>query len=274
GVNPDEVVAIGAAIQGAVLGGDVKDVILVDVTPLTLSVETLGGVATPLVERNSAIPTSKSQIFSTAADGQTQVEIHVVQGERPMASDNKSLGRFNLDKIPPAPRGIPQIEVTFDIDANGIMTVTAKDKATGNSQHITITASSGLSDSEVEKMRQEAEVHADDDRRRKELVEVRNYADNTVYAAEKTLAEHGAKVADDVKQQTEQGISRLKEVMQGEDVTAIRQAADELGQTIQKIGASMYQQPEGQSGPAGESGEQPGSGPSGEDVVEGDFKEG
>lgn len=273
GVNPDEVVAIGAAIQGAVLGGDVKDVILVDVTPLTLSVETLGGVATPLVERNSAIPTSKSQIFSTAADGQTQVEIHVVQGERPMASDNKSLGRFNLDKIPPAPRGIPQIEVTFDIDANGIMTVTAKDKATGNSQHITITASSGLSETEVEKMRQEAEVHADDDRRRKELVEVRNYADNTVYAAEKTLAEHGAKVADDVKQQTEQGISRLKEVMQGEDVTAIRQAADELGQTIQKIGASMYQQPEGQAGPAEESGPQPDSGPSGEDVVEGDFKE-
>ncbi|MHB0923598.1 MAG: molecular chaperone DnaK [Bellilinea sp.] len=274
GVNPDEVVAIGAAIQGAVLGGDVKDVILVDVTPLTLSVETLGGVATPLVERNSAIPTSKSQIFSTAADGQTQVEIHVVQGERPMASDNKSLGRFNLDKIPPAPRGIPQVEVTFDIDANGIMTVTAKDKATGNSQHITITASSGLSETEIEKMRQEAEVHADDDRRRKELVEVRNYADNTAYAAEKALADHSGKISDDVKQQTTQGISRLKEVMQGEDVTAIRQAADELGQTIQKIGASMYQQPEGQSGPAGESGEQPGSGPSGEDVVEGDFKEG
>lgn len=275
GVNPDEVVAVGAAIQGAVLGGDVKDVILVDVTPLTLSVETLGGVATPLVERNSAVPTSKSQIFSTAADGQTQVEIHVVQGERPMASDNKSLGRFILDKIPPAPRGIPQIEVSFDIDANGITTVTAKDKATGNSQHITITASSGLSESEIEKMRQEAEAHADEDRRLKELVEVRNYADNTVYAAEKALKDYGDKATDEVKQQTEQGISRLKEVMQGQDVNAIRQAADELGQTIQKIGGSMYQQPEGQPGEAGDSGPQPDEGgSSGEDVVEGDFKEG
>ncbi len=277
GVNPDEVVAVGAAIQGAVLGGDVKDVILVDVTPLTLSVETLGGVATPLVERNSAVPTSKSQIFSTAADGQTQVEIHVVQGERPMAADNKSLGAFQLDKIPPAPRGIPQIEVTFDIDANGIVTVTAKDKATGRSQHITITASSGLSQTEVEKMRQEAEVHAEDDRKHKELVEVRNYADNTVYAAEKSLKDFGDKVSAELKQQTEQGISRVKEVMNGEDVNVIRQATDELGQTIQKIGGSMYQQEGGQAGPAGDAaggaGPQPGSGPSGEDVVEGDFKE-
>ncbi|MFA5835747.1 MAG: molecular chaperone DnaK [Bellilinea sp.] len=273
GVNPDEVVAVGAAIQGAVLGGDVKDVILVDVTPLTLSVETLGGVATPLVERNSAVPTSKSQIFSTAADGQTQVEIHVVQGERPMAADNKSLGSFNLDKIPPAPRGIPQIEVTFDIDANGITTVTAKDKATGNSQHITITASSGLSQTEIEKMRVEAESHAEEDRKRKELVEVRNYADNTVYAAEKTLKDYGDKVSAELKQQTEQGISKVKEVMQGQDAAAIRQAADDLGQTIQKVGGSMYQQQGDQAGPSGDSGQQPGSGPSGEDVVEGDFKE-
>jgi len=277
GVNPDEVVAVGAAIQGAVLGGDVKDVILVDVTPLTLSVETLGGVATPLVERNSAVPTSKSQIFSTAADGQTQVEIHVVQGERPMAADNKSLGAFQLDKIPPAPRGIPQIEVTFDIDANGIVTVTAKDKATGRSQHITITASSGLSQTEVEKMRQEAEVHAEEDRKNKELVEVRNYADNTIYAAEKTLKDFGDKVSAELKQQTEQGISRVKEVMTGQDVNVIRQASDELGQTIQKIGGSMYQQEGGQqAGPAGDAGgegQQPGSSPSGEDVVEGDFKE-
>lgn len=273
GVNPDEVVAVGAAIQGAVLGGDVKDVILVDVTPLTLSVETLGGVATPLVERNSAVPTSKSQIFSTAADGQTQVEIHVVQGERPMAADNKSLGSFNLDKIPPAPRGIPQIEVTFDIDANGIMTVTAKDKATGNSQHITITASSGLSQTEIEKMRVEAEAHAEEDRKRKELVEVRNYADNTVYAAEKTLKDYGDKVSAELKEQTEQGIGKVKEAMQGQDVTAIRQAADDLGQTIQKVGGSMYQQQGEQPGPAGDPGQQPGSGPSGEDVVEGDFKE-
>lgn len=280
GVNPDEVVAVGAAIQGAVLGGDVKDVILVDVTPLTLSVETLGGVATPLVERNSAVPTSKSQIFSTAADGQTTVEIHVVQGERPMAADNKSLGSFQLDKIPPAPRGIPQIEVTFDIDANGIVTVTAKDKATNRSQHITITASSGLSQSEVEKMRQEAEVHAEEDRKNKELVEVRNYADNTIYAAEKTLKDYGDKVSAELKQQTEQGISRVKEVMGGQDVNTIRQASDDLGQTIQKIGGSMYQQQEGQAdsgAPSGEdvggAGQKPGSGPSGEDVVEGDFKE-
>jgi molecular chaperone DnaK len=273
GVNPDEVVAIGAAIQGAVLGGDVKDVILVDVTPLTLSVETLGGVATPLVERNSAIPTSKSQIFSTAADGQTQVEIHVLQGERPMAADNKSLGRFTLDRIPPAPRGIPQIEVTFDIDANGIMTVTARDKATGNSQHITITASSGLSSEEIERMRKEAEAHAEEDRRRKELVEVRNYADNTVYTAEKTLKDLGDKLAKDLKEQVEQSISRVKEVMQGEDVGAIRQATDELGEKIQKAGGAVYQQ-EGQPGEA--PGPEPGSdggGSSGEDVVEGDFKE-
>ena len=273
GVNPDEVVAVGAAIQGAVLGGDVKDVILVDVTPLTLSVETLGGVATPLVERNSAVPTSKSQIFSTASDGQTQVEIHVVQGERPMAADNKSLGSFNLDKIPPAPRGIPQIEVTFDIDANGITTVTAKDKATGNSQHITITASSGLSQTEIEKMRVEAETHAEEDRKRKELVEVRNYADNTIYAAEKTLKDYGDKVSDELKQQTEQGVSKVKEAMQGQDANAIRQSADDLGQTIQKIGGSMYQQQGGEAGPAGDPGQQPGSSPSGEDVVEGDFKE-
>jgi len=274
GVNPDEVVAVGAAIQGAVLGGDVKDVILVDVTPLTLSVETLGGVATPLVERNSAVPTSKSQIFSTAGDGQTKVEIHVVQGERPMAADNKSLGSFELDKIPPAPRGIPQIEVTFDIDANGIVTVTAKDKATGNSQHITITGSSGLNSSEIDRMRQEAEAHAEDDRKRKELVEVRNYGDNTVYAAEKTLRDHGDKVSAELKQQTEQGISKVKEAMNGSDPNAIRTAADDLGQTIQKIGGSMYQQQGGQqAGPAGDPGQQPGSGPSGEDVVEGDFKE-
>ncbi len=273
GVNPDEVVAIGAAIQAAVLGGDVKDVILVDVTPLTLSVETLGGVATPLVERNSAVPTSKTQVFSTAADGQTQVEIHVVQGERPMAADNKSLGRFILDRIPPAPRGIPQIEVTFDIDANGILTVTAKDKATGHSQNIIITASSGLTDSEVEKMRKEAEAHAEEDRRRKELVEVRNHADNTVYAAEKALKDFGDKVTADLKEEAQRGIERVKEVMQGQDVDAIRKAADELGQTVQKIGGAMYQQPgAGATGPAGPAGPEP-EAPGGDDVVEGEFKE-
>ena len=274
GVNPDEVVAIGAAIQAAVLGGDVKDVILVDVTPLSLSVETLGGVATPLVERNSAIPTSKMQVFSTAADGQTQVEIHVVQGERPMATDNKSLGRFNLDGIPPAPRGMPQIEVTFDIDANGILTVTAKDKATGRSQHITITASSGLTDSEVDKMRHEAEAHADDDRKRKELVEVRNHADNTIYAAEKTLKDLGDKVAADLKDQAQQGINKVKEVMQSQDIEAIRREADDLGQVIQKIGGSMYQQQQGDPAAGGQP--DPGAAeppPAGDDVVDGEFKE-
>ena len=194
GVNPDEVVAIGAAIQAGVLGGEVKDILLLDVTPLSLSIETLGGVATRQIERNTTIPTRRSQVFSTASDSQTQVEIHVLQGERPMAADNKSLGKFILDGIPPAPRGIPQIEVTFDIDANGILKVTAQDKATGRSQHITITASSGLSDSEVEKMRKDAELHAEEDRKRKELIEARNNADNTVYAAEKALREFGDKV--------------------------------------------------------------------------------
>jgi molecular chaperone DnaK len=274
GVNPDEVVAVGAAIQGAVLGGDVKDVILVDVTPLTLSVETYGGVATPLVERNSAVPTSKSQIFSTAADNQTQVEIHVLQGERPMAADNKSLGRFILDGIPSSPRGIPQIEVTFDIDANGILTVTAKDKATSRSQHITITASSGLTDSEVEKMRKEAEGHAEEDQKRKELVEARNYADNTVYTAEKTLRDAGDKADSALKDQVQKAIESVKAAMQGSDAAEMRKATDELGQLIQKVGAAMYQQPEQPQGGANP-GEQPGGGqqPGGDDVVEGEFKE-
>jgi molecular chaperone DnaK len=274
GVNPDEVVAVGAAIQGAVLGGDVKDVILVDVTPLTLSVETYGGVATPLVERNSAVPTSKSQIFSTAADNQTQVEIHVLQGERPMAADNKSLGRFILDGIPSSPRGIPQIEVTFDIDANGILTVTAKDKATSRSQHITITASSGLTDSEVEKMRKEAEGHAEEDQKRKELVEARNYADNTVYTAEKTLRDAGDKADGALKDQVQKAIEAVKAAMQGSDAAEMRKATDELGQLIQKVGAAMYQQPEQPQGSANPGG-QPGGGqqPGGDDVVEGEFKE-
>ncbi len=272
GVNPDEVVAIGAAIQAAVLGGEVKDVILVDVTPLTLSVETLGGVATPLVERNSAIPTSKTQIFSTAVDGQTQVEIHVVQGERPMAADNKSLGRFILDGIPPAPRGVPQIEVTFDIDANGILTVTAKDKATGRSQHITITASSGLTEAEIERMQREAEMHAEEDRRRKELVEARNYADNTLYAAEKTLKDYGDKIPAEVKQQVEQAMQRLKDVMQEQEPERIRAATDELGQALQKVGAGMYQSAPGAGAPGGSA--PPPPPPAGdEDVVDGEFKE-
>lgn len=276
GVNPDEVVAIGAAIQAGVLGGDVKDILLLDVTPLSLAVETLGGVSTPLIERNTTIPTRRSQIFSTASDGQTQVEIHVLQGERQMAGDNKSLGRFNLDGIPPAPRGVPQVEVTFDIDANGILKVTAQDKATGRSQHITITASSGLSEAEVEKMRKDAEAHADEDRKRKELIEARNHADSVVYTTEKTLKDNGDKVPADLKSEAEESAKKVRDLMTSEDAEAIKKAADDLGQVLQKLGASMYQQPEGDATQP-QDGEQPGGeGPApddgGEDVVDGEFK--
>jgi molecular chaperone DnaK len=273
GVNPDEVVAIGAAIQAGVLGGEVKDILLLDVTPLTLSIETLGSVATPQIERNTTIPTRRSQVFSTASDSQTQVEINVLQGERPMAVDNKSLGKFILDGIPPAPRGMPQIEVTFDIDANGILKVTAQDKATGRSQHITITASSGLSESEVEKMRKDAEVHAEEDRKRRELIEVRNNADNTVYAAEKALREFGDKVPADTRSEVEAKVSEVKNVAQGEDVAAIKSATEALGQAIQKIGASVYQ---GQATPGGDGANDTGTTPdpeAGPDVVEGEVKE-
>lgn len=272
GVNPDEVVAIGAAIQAGVLGGDVKDILLLDVTPLTLSVETLGGVATPLIERNTTVPTRKSQIFSTASDSQSQVEIHVLQGERPMAIDNKSLGRFTLDGIPPAPRGIPQIEVTFDIDANGIIKVAAQDKATGRSQNITITASSGLSDAEVEKMRKDAELHAEEDKRRKELIEARNNADNTAYSAEKVLKDLGEKVPADMKTNVEAKITAVRESIKSDDAQAIQKATEDLSQVLQQLGAAAYQQ----SGPAaGTPGEDPQAGPSSspgdEDVVDGEF---
>jgi len=266
GVNPDEVVAIGAAIQGGVLGGEVKDILLLDVTPLTLSIETLGGVATPQIERNTTIPTRRSQVFSTASDNQTQVEIHVLQGERPMAQDNKSLGKFILDGIPPAPRGIPQIEVTFDIDANGILKVTAKDKATGRSQHITITASSGLSDNEVEKMRQDAEAHAEEDRKRKETIEVRNTADNSAYAAEKAIKDYGDKIPTELRGEIESRVAEVRTALQGDDVEAIKSATETLNLAIQKIGGAMYQGPE--TGP--------GAGPGGEagpDVVDGEVKE-
>jgi molecular chaperone DnaK len=242
GVNPDEVVAIGAAIQAGVLGGEVKDILLLDVTPLSLSIETLGGVATPQIERNTTIPTRKSQVFSTASDSQTQVEIHVLQGERPMAADNKSLGQFILDGIPPAPRGMPQIEVTFDIDANGILKVTAADKATGRSQHITITASSGLSDEEVEKMRKDAKAHAEEDLKRKALIEARNHADNTAYAAEKALKEFGDKVPEEVKGDIEAKVAEVRKAAEGEDVDVMKSATDVLGEAIQKIGASVYEQ--------------------------------
>jgi molecular chaperone DnaK len=287
GVNPDEVVAVGAAIQAGVLGGDVKDILLLDVTPLTLSVETLGGVATPLIERNTTIPTRKSQVFSTASDSQSQVEINVLQGERPMATDNKSLGKFILDGIPPAPRGVPQIEVTFDIDANGIIKVTAQDKATSRSQHITITASSGLSDSEVERMRSDAEVHAEEDRQRKEMIEARNAADASVYTAEKALRDFGDKVPGDVRGQVESEAATVRRAMEGDDLEALRRATEKLNQVVQQIGAAAYQSTGPEAGPSsGEPGEgqpgesQPGSGPesgepgpdSGEDVVEGEFR--
>jgi molecular chaperone DnaK len=270
GVNPDEVVAIGAAIQAGVLGGDVKDILLLDVTPLSLSIETLGGVATPQIERNTTIPTRKSQVFSTASDSQTQVEIHVLQGERPMAADNKSLGKFILDGIPPAPRGVPQIEVTFDIDANGILKVTASDKATGRSQHITITASSGLSDEEVEKMRKDAEAHAEEDIKRKELIEARNHADNTAYAAEKALKEFADKVSEDVKSDVETKVADVKKAAEGEDVEAMKTATDVLGEAIQKIGASVYQQDQAPAEGEAEAGPSSEEGP---EVVEGEVNE-
>ncbi len=250
GVNPDEVVALGAAIQAGVLGGDVKDILLLDVTPLTLSVETLGGVASGMIERNTTIPSRKSQIFSTAADHQSQVEIHVLQGERPMAADNKSLGKFILDGIPPAQRGIPQIEVTFDIDANGILKVTAMDKATSRSQNITITASSGLSDQEVDNMRKEAEMHADDDLRKKELIEARNAADNSVYTAEKVLRDLGEKVPGDLKSNVDDQVAKVRQVMDSEDVETIRKETEALNQIVSQIGAAAYQQTETNSGRA------------------------
>ncbi len=269
GVNPDEVVAIGAAIQAGVLGGEVKDILLLDVTPLTLSIETLGSVATPQIERNTTIPTRKSQVFSTASDSQTQVEIHILQGERPMAADNKSLGKFTLDGIPPAPRGVPQIEVTFDVDANGILKVSAKDKATGRTQHITITASSGLSESEVEKMRKDAEAHADDDRKRKDLIEARNQADNAVYTAEKALREFGDKVPPEVKSEVEAKSAEVKKAAESDNVETIKAATESLGQVIQKIGASVYQQPNA-GGTDANPNPDPNAGP---DVVDGEVKE-
>ena len=228
GVNPDEVVAVGAAIQAGVLRGDVKDVLLLDVTPLTLGIETLGSVATPLISRNTTIPTSKSQIFSTAADNQPSVEIHVLQGERPMANDNRTLGRFMLDGILPAPRGVPQIEVSFDIDANGILSVKAHDKGTGREQKITITASSGLSKEEVEKMQREAEMHAAEDTERREEVETRNTADTLAYTAEKTLREHKDKIPSDLNQEIESKVAAVRSALQGTDIDAIRQATQEL----------------------------------------------
>lgn len=240
-VNPDEVVAIGAAVQAGVLQGDVKDVLLLDVTPLSLGLETLGGVMTRLIEKNTTIPTSKTQVFSTAADSQPSVEVHVLQGERPMAQDNKTLGRFMLDGIPPAPRGVPQIEVTFDIDANGILNVSAKDKATGKEQKITITASSGLSKEEVEEMKKAADIHAEEDKKRREFIELKNNAETMVYTTEKMLKEHGDKVPEADRKEVEAKLEALRKVKDGNDAEAIKKAADELTNAAQKIGQAMYQ---------------------------------
>jgi len=273
GVNPDEVVGIGAAIQAGVLGGEVKNVLLLDVTPLTLSIETLGGVATHLIERNTTIPTRKSQIFSTATDAQTQVEIHVVQGERPMAADNKSLGRFILDGIPPAPRGVPQVEVTFDIDADGILQVSARDKATGREQSMQIIPSSGLAEDEVERMVREAEAHREQDRQKQELVEARNAADSTAYSAEKFLHEFGERLPAGTRRDLETKVHALREVLASDHVARIRQRTAELNEAFQAVGARMYQSdaPEAGPGPTPPPGSKGGS--QGE-VIEGEFTSG
>ncbi|MFQ3659031.1 MAG: molecular chaperone DnaK [Anaerolineae bacterium] len=270
GVNPDEVVALGAAIQAGVLGGDVKDILLLDVTPLTLSVETLGGVATPMIERNTTIPISKTQVYSTAADNQTQVEIHVVQGERPLAADNKSLGRFILDGLPPAPRGVPQIEVTFDIDANGILNVSARDKATGKEQRITITASSGLSDAEIDRMVKEAEKYASEDAKRKERIEVRNHAEAAVFNMEKFLRDYGDKLPEDAKTEAQKKMAAVNAAKEGEDIAHLRNVTEELNQFLQGLGARMYENAAQTPPPAGSSAN---DNKKGEDVVDAEFTE-
>ncbi|RLB42998.1 MAG: molecular chaperone DnaK [Deltaproteobacteria bacterium] len=279
GVNPDEVVAIGAAIQGGVLRGEVKDVLLLDVTPLSLGIETLGGVFTKLIEKNTTIPTRKSQIFSTAADNQTAVEIHVLQGEREMAADNKTLGRFQLVGIPPAPRGVPQIEVTFDIDANGIVHVSAKDLGTGKEQSIKITASSGLSEEEIQKLIKDAELHAEEDRKKRELVDARNNADSLIYTTEKSLKDVEDKVDEATKDNIKQAIERLKKAMEGDNVDEIKRLTDELTQASHKLAEAMYakaSQQQAQAGAGGASASGAGtssSGSSDEDVVDADFEE-
>jgi len=281
GVNPDEVVAVGAAIQGGVLAGDVKDVLLLDVTPLSLGIETLGGVMTRLIEKNTTIPCKKSQIFSTAADNQPAVSIHVLQGERQMAADNRTLGRFELVGIPPAPRGVPQIEVSFDIDANGIVHVNAKDLGTGKEQSIKITASSGLSEAEIQKLVREAEAHAEEDKRRKELIEAKNHTDSLVYSVEKNVKEFGDKVDAAEKTKIEEAITKTKKALEGDDIEAIKKAQDELMTVSHKLAEAMYAKTAGGQGGTGASGgtqqqageQQQTSGKKNDDVVDADFEE-
>lgn len=271
-INPDEVVAIGAAVEAGILQGEVKDVLLLDVTPLSLGIETLGGVNTILIPKNTTIPTAKTQIFSTAADNQPSVEIHVLQGERPMAQDNKTLGRFMLDGIPPAPRGIPQIEVTFDIDANGILNVTAKDKATGKTQSVRIEGSTGISKEEAERMKREAEMHAEEDRKKQLLIEARNIADSLIYTSEKTLREAGNKISSDIKKQIEEKIELLKKVKDSDNIDDIKEKTQDLSQAIQRVGAEMYKQTGGQS-EASNGGQKPSEEGGNQKPEEGEYKE-
>jgi molecular chaperone DnaK len=279
GVNPDEVVAVGAAIQGGILKGEVKDVLLLDVTPLSLGIETLGRVFTPLIERNTTVPTKKTEIFSTASDNQPSVEIHVLQGERKMADQNKSIGRFHLDGIPPAARGVPQVEVTFDVDANGILHVSAKDLGTGREQKITITASSGLSDSEIKEMVKDAEEHAEDDKKRRETAETRNMADNLVYQTEKLIKDQGDKMPEDKKRPVQEAVEKVKTALKGDDNDSIKSAMDELNTVMQAFTAELYSQAKA-AHPAGapEEGAGPGGKPEGkgkggkDDVIDADFE--
>jgi molecular chaperone DnaK len=279
GVNPDEVVAVGASIQGGILKGEVKDVLLLDVTPLTLGIETLGKVFTPIIERNTTVPTKKTEIFSTASDNQPSVEIHVLQGERKMADQNKTIGRFHLDGIPPAARGVPQVEVTFDIDANGILHVSAKDLGTGREQKITITASSGLTDKDIQEMVKDAEEHADDDRKRREAAEARNMADNLVYQTEKTLKDQGGKISAEKKRPVEEAIEQVKTALKGDDAEAIKTAMEGLNNAMQAVSAELYSQakanPAGAGGAPGETEGAAGGAKSAggkDDVIDADFE--